>query len=181
MFLLGRALTGENVAITAGFNAAKCALDPDISVPLLVAVLGIRLVATAVSVGGGMVGGLFVPLLALGGMVGAIAADVGSVEQTGLSVLVVGAAFLGASYGTPIAALALVAESTGQPVSSFPEWSPSRLRHGHRAAQPGFWATTMSEWYGRQSWNRLKTCGLVAVSSTSNFIGVTTTSFQEAV
>lgn len=115
IFLLGRALTDENVAITAGFNATEWALDPDNSIPLLLAVLAVRVVATAVSVGGGMVGGLFVPLLAMGGIVGAIVADVGSVEETGLYVLVGGAAFLGAGYGTPLAALAFVAESTGLP------------------------------------------------------------------
>ena len=115
MFLLGRALTDENVAITAGFNATKWALDPQNSIPLLLAVLGIRVVATAVAVGGGMVGGLFVPLLAMGGIVGAIVADVGSVEETGLYVLIGAAAFLGAGYGTPIAALAFVAETTGLP------------------------------------------------------------------
>ena len=51
----------------------------------------------------------------MGGIVGAIVADVGSVEETALYVLVGGAAFLGAGYGTPIAALAFVAETTGLP------------------------------------------------------------------
>ncbi len=115
MFLLGRVLTDDNVAVTAGFNATEWALDPGHSLPLLLAVLGIRVIATAVAVGGGMVGGLFVPLLAMGGIVGAIVADVGSVEETALYVLVGGAAFLGAGYGTPIAALAFVAETTGLP------------------------------------------------------------------
>jgi CIC family chloride channel protein len=115
MFLLGRALTDENVAITAGFNATVWALDPDNSIPLVLAVLGIRVIATAIAVGGGMVGGLFVPLLAMGGMIGAIVADVASVEETSLYVLVGAAAFLGAGYGTPLAALAFVAEATGLP------------------------------------------------------------------
>lgn len=115
LFLLARALTDENVAITAGFNATKWALDPGHSLWLLLVVLGVRVVATAVAVGGGMVGGLFVPLLAMGGMVGAIVADVGSVDETALYVLVGGAAFLGAGYGTPLASLAFVAESTGVP------------------------------------------------------------------
>ncbi|MGI9644804.1 MAG: chloride channel protein [Ilumatobacteraceae bacterium] len=117
LFLLGRVLTDENVAITAGFNATAWAFDPGHSIPLLLAVLGIRVVATAVAVGGGMVGGLFVPLLAMGGIVGAIVADVGSVDESTLYVLVGGAAFLGAGYGTPIAAIAFVAETTG--LSSF--------------------------------------------------------------
>jgi CIC family chloride channel protein len=51
----------------------------------------------------------------MGGIVGAIVADLGSVDETSLYVLVGGAAFLGAGYGTPLAALAFVAESTGLP------------------------------------------------------------------
>jgi CIC family chloride channel protein len=115
VFVVGRILTGENVAITAGFNATEWALDPENSVALLLAVLAVRVVATTVAVGGGMVGGLFVPLIAMGGMVGAAVADLGNVEETSLYVLIGGAAFLAAGYGTPLAALAFVAESTGLP------------------------------------------------------------------
>lgn len=115
LYLLGRAATDENVAITAGFNAAEWALDPDNSVPLLLLVLGIRVVVTSVAVGGGMVGGLFVPLVAMGAIVGALVADVASVEETTLYVIVGAAAFLGAGYGTPLAAVAFVAEITGLP------------------------------------------------------------------
>ncbi|MDH3705576.1 MAG: chloride channel protein [Acidimicrobiia bacterium] len=115
VFVVGRALTGENVAITAGFNASEWALDPSHSVGLLLAVLAVRMVGTGVAVGGGMVGGLFVPLLAMGAIVGALFADVASVEETGLYVIVGGAAFLGAGYGTPLAAVAFVAEITGLP------------------------------------------------------------------
>ncbi|MDX2382160.1 MAG: chloride channel protein [Acidimicrobiia bacterium] len=115
MFVLGRLLTGENVAITSGFNASKWALDPSHSIPLLLAVLGVRLVATSVAVGGGMVGGLFVPLLAMGAIVGSIFADVASIDETALFVVIGGAAFLGAGYGTPIAAVVFVAEITGLP------------------------------------------------------------------
>lgn len=115
VFVIGRMLTGENVAVTAGFNATRWALDPSHSIPLLGAVLAVRVVATGVAVGGGMVGGLFVPLLAMGGIIGAVFADVASVDETSLYVLVGGAAFLGAGYGAPLAAVAFVAEITGSP------------------------------------------------------------------
>ncbi len=115
LLLLGRALTGENVAITAGFNASEWALDPSHSLALLLAVLGVRLVATTVAVGGGMVGGLFVPLLAMGTILGSAFADLTSVEETALFVVVGGAAFLAAGYGAPLTAVAFVAEITGQP------------------------------------------------------------------
>ena len=115
MFVLGRILTGENVAVTAGFNATKWAFDPAHSAPLLLAVLALRVVVTGTAVGGGMVGGLFVPLVAMGGILGALLADVASVEETALYVVIGGAAFLGSGYGTPLAAVAFVAELTGQP------------------------------------------------------------------
>ena len=115
MFVLGRLLTGENVAISSGFNASKWALDPTHSIPLLLAVLGVRVVATTGAVGGGMVGGLLVPLLAMGAIVGSIFADVASIDETTLFVVVGGAAFLGAGYGAPLAAVAFVAEITGLP------------------------------------------------------------------
>jgi len=78
-------------------------------------VLALRVVVTGTAVGGGMVGGLFVPLVAMGGILGALLADVASVEETALYVVIGGAAFLGSGYGTPLAAVAFVAELTGQP------------------------------------------------------------------
>ena len=118
MFVLGRILTGENVAVTAGFNAAEWALDPTHSIPLLLAVLGLRVVVTSAAVGGGMVGGLFVPLVAMGAIAGNLVAEVvgvSVVDETVLYVVVGAAAFLGSGYGTPMAAVAFVAEITGQP------------------------------------------------------------------
>ena len=115
MFVVGRILTGENVAVTAGFNAAEWALDPSHSAFLLIAVLAVRVVATSTAVGGGMVGGLFVPLVAMGAIVGSLLADLASVEETALYVVIGSAAFLGSGYGTPLAAVAFVAEITGQP------------------------------------------------------------------
>jgi CIC family chloride channel protein len=139
MFVLGRVLTGENVAVSSGFNASEWALDPSHSIPLLLGVLGLRIICTSVAVGGGMVGGLFVPLLAMGAIVGAVFADVSSVDETTLFVVIGGAAFLGAGYGTPIAAVAFVAEITGMPGFILPGLvavAVAQVAMSHRTVSP---------------------------------------------
>jgi CIC family chloride channel protein len=114
LFGLGRLLTGENVAITAGFPVVEWALEPNHSIPLLIGVLLIRTFATSVAIGGGGAGGLFVPLIATGAIVGRVFADVGDVEELTLYVLVGGATMLGAGYAAPLTGVIIIAELTGQ-------------------------------------------------------------------
>ncbi len=114
LFALGRALTGQDVAITSGFPVVDWALEPDHSIALLVAVLLIRTIGTSVAVGGGGVGGLFVPLIATGAIVGRIFADVGNSEELTLFVMVGGATMLGAGYAAPLTGVIIIAELTGQ-------------------------------------------------------------------
>ena len=115
LFALGRVLTGEDIAITSGFPVVEWALEPDHAIALLVAVLLIRTVATSVAIGGGGAGGLFVPLIATGAVVGRIFADVGNVEDLTMFVLVGGATLLGAGYAAPLTGVIIIAELTGQP------------------------------------------------------------------
>jgi len=114
LFSLGRVLTGEDIAITAGLPVVDWALEPGHSIALLVAVLLIRTVGTSVAVGGGGVGGLFIPLIATGAIVGRIFADVGNAEELTLFVMVGGATMLGAGYAAPLTGVVIIAELTGQ-------------------------------------------------------------------
>jgi CIC family chloride channel protein len=114
LFGLGRLLTGENVATTAGLPVVEWALEPNHSIPLLAAVLLIRTFGTSVAIGGGGAGGLFVPLIATGAIVGRIFADAGNIEELTLYVLVGGATMLGAGYAAPLTGVIIVAELTGQ-------------------------------------------------------------------
>jgi CIC family chloride channel protein len=114
LYGLGRAFTGEDIAITSGFPVVDWALEPDHSIALLIAVLLIRTFGTSVAVGGGGVGGLFVPLIATGAIVGRIFADVGSSEELTLFVMVGGATMLGAGYAAPLTGVIIIAELTGQ-------------------------------------------------------------------
>lgn len=114
LFAIGRGLTGESLVLTPGYGVVTWALAPDRSVALLLAVLALRCLATGATVAGGGVGGLFVPLVVAGALLGR--AFGGAVGSTDSLFLVIGiAAFLGAGYRVPLAAIVFVAETTGRP------------------------------------------------------------------
>ncbi len=114
LFAAGRGLTGESLVLTPGYGVVAWALVPGRAVAVLLSVLVLRCVATATSVAGGGVGGLFVPLVVAGALLGrAFGVAVGSTDSL---FLVIGiAAFLGAGYRVPLAAVVFVAETTGRP------------------------------------------------------------------
>jgi CIC family chloride channel protein len=115
LFTIGRLLTGQSLVITSGYTVIGWALDPKRSVALLLAILLLRCLATGATVAGGGVGGLFVPLVVAGALLGrAFAGALGQLDNS--LFLVVGiAAFLGAGYRVPLAAVMFVAETTGRP------------------------------------------------------------------
>ena len=76
--------------------------------------LGLRCVATAATVSGGGAGGLFIPLVVAGALLGQAFETVAG-GAAGLFPLIGVAAFLGAGYRVPLAAVMFVAEATGRP------------------------------------------------------------------
>jgi CIC family chloride channel protein len=115
LFVLTRLLTGESLTLGPGFEAVRWAATTDEALWVLAAVLVIRCLATATVVGAGGVGGLFVPLVVTGALLGRIVGDaVHTLEPTLFTVIGV-AAFLGAGYRVPLAAVMFAAESTGRP------------------------------------------------------------------
>ncbi|CAB4364578.1 MAG: hypothetical protein F2681_11665 [Actinobacteria bacterium] len=114
-YALGRLLTGESLMVTSGFNVVVWAAAPGHSVPLLLAILVLRSLATSAAVAGGGVGGVFIPLVVGGALTGAIIGN--AVQRADITMfIVVGvAAFLGAGYRVPLAAVMFVAETTGRP------------------------------------------------------------------
>ena len=82
LFAIGRGLTGESLVLTPGYGVVTWALAPDRSVALLLAVLVLRCLATGAAVAGGGVGGLFVPLVVAGALLGrAFGGAVGSTDS----------------------------------------------------------------------------------------------------
>ena len=115
LFAAGRLLTGENLVFGPGYEAIDWALDLHHATWLVVAVLVLRCAATTATVGGGGVGGLFVPLVVAGALMGRAVGGAVGVLDTNLFVVVGVAAFLGAGYRVPLAAVMFVAEATGRP------------------------------------------------------------------
>ena len=70
--MLARVLAGQNLTTGPGYDTIRWALDPSHSVALVAAILVLRCLATTTTVAGGGVGGLFIPLVVAGALVGRI-------------------------------------------------------------------------------------------------------------
>jgi CIC family chloride channel protein len=114
-FVASRLLTGRNVATGTGYATIRWALEPSRGLWLIGAILLLRCLGTATSVAGGGVGGLFVPLVVAGALTGRIVGGAVNALDTSLFTVIGVAAFLGAGYRVPLAAVMFVAEVTGRP------------------------------------------------------------------
>jgi CIC family chloride channel protein len=114
LFVISRLLTGESLTIGTGYEVIRW-LAEEHALWLLAVVFALRCLATATTLAGGGVGGLFVPLVVAGAIVGRGVGDIVNPLDPTLYVLLGIAAFLGAGYRVPLAAVMFVAEATGQP------------------------------------------------------------------
>jgi len=111
----GRMLTDETLVLGPGYDALRWALEPGHGTWILLALLALRCLATAATLAGGGAGGLFIPLVVAGALLGrAAGVAVGQPADEALFLVVGVAAFLGAGYRVPLAAVMFVAESTGR-------------------------------------------------------------------
>ncbi len=111
----GDSLGDGPLGLGPGYNALRWALEPEHSVVAIIALGTLRVIGTAAAVGGGGTGGLFIPLVIQGALVGRAVGGVFDMETTSLFPVLGMAAFLGAGYRVPLAAVVFVAEFTGQP------------------------------------------------------------------
>lgn len=120
LFTIGQLVTGEPLIFGPGYQVLSWAAQPGRSLWILLTVLVLRCLATSVTVAGGGVGGLFIPLVVAGALAGATVG--GAVNRGDLTLfIVIGvAAFLGAGYRVPLAAVMFVAETTGRPAFIVP-------------------------------------------------------------
>ena len=109
------ALTGRPLGIGAGYQVLDWIENRKLAVGIVVAMLGLRLVGVLATTAGGGVGGYFIPLVVLGGLLGRIAAAVTGSGASALFPIVGIAAVLGAGYQVPLAAVMFVAETSGRP------------------------------------------------------------------
>jgi CIC family chloride channel protein len=109
------ALTGRPLSLGPGYDAIDWARDPKVAVEVVAGVLALRCIAVVATLGAGGVGGLFIPLVVAGDLLGRTLAGVFGAVGTPLFSVVGIAAVLGAGYRVPLAAVMFVAETTGQP------------------------------------------------------------------
>ncbi len=116
--LLSNRVVGEPLTLGPGLNAVEWVLREDHAVAAVLFIFMTRAVATFATVGAGGTGGFFIPLAVQGALFGSAVGN--GLDAVGISTAndnlwpVLGlAAFLGAGYRTPLAAVMFVAESTG--------------------------------------------------------------------
>ena len=110
--LLADAAFDEVLSLGPGTRAMEWVVQQN-ALELIALLFGIRVAATLATVLADGVGGLFIPLATLGVIVGQFVGVALGAESTGLYATLGLAAFLGAGYRAPIAAVMFVAESTG--------------------------------------------------------------------
>jgi CIC family chloride channel protein len=115
LFVACWVLTGDSLTIGPGYDAIAWALDPHHATWLVLTVLILRCVATVATVAGGGAGGLFIPLVVGGALLGRTVGGAVHALDTSLFVVIGVSAFLGAGYRVPLAAVMFVAETTGRP------------------------------------------------------------------
>ena len=120
LFAIGLALTHDSLVLGSGYRMLTWAADPTRSAWLLLAMLTLRCLATSATVAAGGVGGLFIPLVVAGALVGAVIGGFVNRADLDLFIVIGVAAFLGAGYRVPLAAIMFIAETTGRPAFVVP-------------------------------------------------------------
>ena len=113
--IASHSLFHEPLTLGPGYRAITWAADPRHSVQLVIILLLFRAIATVSAVAGSGVGGLFIPLVVEGALLGRIAGSALGQGGGPLFPVIGVAAFLGAGYRVPLAAVMFVAETTGRP------------------------------------------------------------------
>jgi chloride channel protein, CIC family len=113
-------LFDETLTLGPGYRALDWIAAPERALGLLAALLVLRVVASTATLGAGGVGGLFVPLVVAGAIVGRFVGGLHAGLDTTLYSVIGVAAFLGAGYQVPLAAVVFVAEISGSPAYVVP-------------------------------------------------------------
>jgi CIC family chloride channel protein len=114
LFAVGRLLTGRSLMLGPGYDCITWALSPSRSIPAVLTLLLLRCLATSVTTAGGGAGGLFIPLVVGGALLGRAVGGILDALDNTLFLVVGVSAFLGAGYRVPLAAVMFVAETTGK-------------------------------------------------------------------
>lgn len=105
---------GRPMAVGPGYEVISWLVDRGPAIWLLIVIFLARSLATAATVAGGGAGGLFIPLVVGGALVGQGVGELVNAADTELYRFLGIAAFLGAGYRVPLAGVMFVAETTGK-------------------------------------------------------------------
>jgi chloride channel protein, CIC family len=115
LLIVSRLVYHQSLTIGSGYQVITWIVEGHHALWAVALLLVLRAIVTPATITGGGAGGLFVPLVVLGALVGDLCSIVVH-EPTHTLFPVIGvAAFLGAGYRTPLAAVVFVAEATGRP------------------------------------------------------------------
>lgn len=112
LVLVTSAVYDEALTLGPGYDAVQWATDPEQTLPLLALLFAFRMTASMATIAGGGVGGLFIPLTVQGILAGRFVGELLGQPDSSLYPTIGLAAFLGAGYRAPLAAVMFVAEST---------------------------------------------------------------------
>jgi CIC family chloride channel protein len=114
---LSFAVFDRGLTLGAGYDNLEWAFDPKRAVALVILLLIMRAAATILTVAGGGAGGLFIPLVVEGALIGRAMGGLFRTSASGANFfpLVGVSAFLGAGYRVPLAGVMFAAEATGRP------------------------------------------------------------------
>ncbi|HEY8527034.1 MAG TPA: chloride channel protein [Acidimicrobiales bacterium] len=115
LVVVTNAAADEPLTLGPGYDVIGWATDPGLAQWLVLLVLVARAAAVLSTVGAGGVGGLVIPLVVMGALTGRLASGAFGTTDSALLVVVGMAAFMGAGYRTPLAAVVFVAEATASP------------------------------------------------------------------
>jgi CIC family chloride channel protein len=115
--ILAQVVLGDPLTLGAGYDNLDWALEPSRSVAPVMLLFLLRALATVATMSGGGVGGLFIPLVIEGALLGRAVGGLfrTTAAATNFFPLIGVAAFLGAGYRVPLAGVVFVAEATGRP------------------------------------------------------------------
>ena len=109
------ALTDRPLGIGPGYLVLNWLENPKLATGLILMMLALRSIGVIATTAGGGIGGFFIPLVVLGGLLGRVAGAVTGTGGSGLFPILGVAAVLGAGYQVPLAAVMFVAETSGRP------------------------------------------------------------------
>jgi CIC family chloride channel protein len=113
--VLADALVGEPLTLGLGAEiAADLVRDNEVTLTTVIILFVLRALVTGATLGMGGVGGVFIPLVVQGLLLGRAVEIIVGAPATGLYPVIGLAAVLGAAYRTPLAAIMFVAETTGR-------------------------------------------------------------------